>query len=32
MVKRKHVNPIMDQLALLGAKGVIVTNIRTCRL
>lgn len=32
MVKRKEVNPIMDKLTALGAKGIIVTNIRTCRL
>ena len=32
MVKRKAVNHIMDELSALGAKGVIVTDIRTCRL
>lgn len=32
MVKRKGVNAIMDRLALLGAKGIIVTEIRACRL
>ena len=32
MVKQKNVNEIMDELAMLGAKGVVVTDIRACRL
>lgn len=32
MVKKNDVNRIMDQLADLGAKGIIVTPIRTCRI
>jgi ATP phosphoribosyltransferase len=32
MVKKSEVNEIMDQLADLGAKGIIVTPIRTCRI
>ena len=32
MVKRKDINTIMDELTKLGAKGIIVTDIRTCRL
>ena len=32
MAKRKLVNQILDGLAALGAKGIIVTDIRTCRL
>ncbi|MBC2716908.1 MAG: ATP phosphoribosyltransferase [Desulfobacteraceae bacterium] len=32
MVKQKHANKKMDELTELGAKGIIVTNIRTCRL
>ena len=32
MVKRKGVNNVMDQLFVLGAKGIIVTNIQACRL
>ena len=32
MVKRKTVNEIMDELSALGAKGVVVTDIRACRL
>lgn len=32
MVRQKEANRIMDELTLLGAKGIIVTNIRTCRL
>ena len=32
MVKRKGINQIMDELEQLGAKGIIVTNIRACRL
>jgi ATP phosphoribosyltransferase len=32
MVKRKIINEIMDELAALGAKGIVVTDIRACRL
>jgi ATP phosphoribosyltransferase len=32
MVPRKRVNQIMDELAELGAKAVLATDIRTCRL
>ena len=32
MAKKSEVNDIMDQLAKLGAKGIIVTPIRTCRI
>jgi ATP phosphoribosyltransferase len=32
MSPRREVNPIMDRLSRIGAKGIIVTEIRTCRL
>ncbi len=32
MAKKSEVNDIMDQLAKMGAKGIIVTPIRTCRI
>ncbi len=32
MVPRKDVNGIMDQLAALGAKAVLASDIRACRL
>lgn len=32
MAKRRDVNRILDRLAALGAKGIIVTDIRTCRI
>jgi len=32
MVKRREVNRIMDELKEAGATGIIVTNIRSCRL
>lgn len=32
MVKKNDINLIMDELTGLGAKGIIVTDIRTCRL
>ena len=32
MSPRREVNTIMDRLAQVGAKGIIVTEIRTCRL
>lgn len=32
MIKRKEANQIMDKLYEIGARGIIVTDIRTCRL
>lgn len=32
MVKTRELNPIIDQLANLGATGIIAHTIRTCRL
>lgn len=32
MSRKKDVNPIMDSLGKIGAKGIIVTDIRTCRI
>ncbi|AQQ70272.1 ATP phosphoribosyltransferase [Limihaloglobus sulfuriphilus] len=32
MISRKQVNSVMDDLTELGAKGIIVTDIHTCRL
>lgn len=32
MVRKGEMNSIMDQLAEIGAKGIIVTDIRTCRI
>jgi ATP phosphoribosyltransferase len=32
MTPRRGVNTIMDRLAAAGARGIIVTDIRTCRL
>ena len=32
MSKRRDVNRIMDDLQALGAKGILVTDIRTCRI
>jgi ATP phosphoribosyltransferase len=32
MVRQKDANTVMDQLAELGAKGILITNIKTCRL
>jgi len=32
MARKKELNTIMDRLADVGAKGIIVTDIRTCRL
>ena len=32
MAKRKDVNRILDKLAAIGAKGIIITDIRTCRI
>lgn len=32
MAKRKEVNNIMDRLTGIGARGIIITDIRTCRI
>ncbi len=32
MVKRRETNAIMDELWLLGARGILVTDIHACRL
>jgi ATP phosphoribosyltransferase len=32
MVRRSAVNAIMDELADLGAKGILSSDIRTCRI
>ena len=32
MLKKKSSNAVIDQLADLGAKGIVLTDIRTCRL
>lgn len=32
MVKKSEMNSIIDQLSEIGAKGIIVTDIRTCRI
>jgi ATP phosphoribosyltransferase len=32
MSRRTAVNRIMDELHGIGARGIIVTDIRTCRL
>jgi ATP phosphoribosyltransferase len=32
MIKKNQLNNIMDNLADIGAKGIIVTDIRTCRI
>lgn len=32
MAKRKEVNSIMDELYAIGARGIIVTDIRSCRI
>jgi ATP phosphoribosyltransferase len=32
MTKKRDVNPMMDSLTKIGAKGIIVTDIRTCRI
>ena len=32
MARKKDVNGIMDRLADLGARGILITDIRTCRL
>lgn len=32
MTRRGDINRIMDQLAEIGARGIIITDIRTCRI
>ena len=32
MVRRDEVNPVMDALAELGAKAILASDIRSCRL
>lgn len=32
MARKEEVHPIMEKLAAMGAKGIIVTDIRTCRI
>lgn len=32
MIKQKESNHIMDELHKIGARGIIVTNLRSCRL
>jgi ATP phosphoribosyltransferase len=32
MVKKSEANKIMDKLSDIGAKGIIITDIRTCRI
>ena len=32
MVSRKKVNHIMDELAEVGAKAILASDIRSCRL
>jgi len=32
MARKDEVNAIIDKLAKLGAKGIIITDIRTCRI
>lgn len=32
MVRRGEVNPVMDSLVALGAKAILASDIRTCRL
>jgi ATP phosphoribosyltransferase len=32
MARREEVNRILDELAAIGAKGILITDIRTCRL
>ncbi len=32
MIKKKGINAIIDELSDLGAKGIVITDIRTCRL
>jgi ATP phosphoribosyltransferase len=32
MIHQKEINEVMDKLEALGAKGIIVSDIRTCRI
>ena len=32
MARKSEINEIIDKLAKLGAKGIIITDIRTCRI
>lgn len=32
MARKRDVNQILDDLSALGAKGIIITDIRTCRI
>jgi len=32
MARESNVNTIMDELSAIGAKGIIITDIRTCRI
>jgi ATP phosphoribosyltransferase len=32
MARKSEINAIIDKLAQLGAKGIIITDIRTCRI
>jgi ATP phosphoribosyltransferase len=32
MVRRKDSNPVMDALSELGAKAILASDIRSCRL
>jgi ATP phosphoribosyltransferase len=32
MIERNAVNEIMDSLTELDARGIIITDIRTCRI
>ena len=32
MVKKTDVNKVMDDLYLIGARGILVTDIHACRL
>ncbi|MGD9211518.1 MAG: hypothetical protein PVI90_12105, partial [Desulfobacteraceae bacterium] len=32
MAKKKEVHEIMEKLAIMGARGIIVSDIRTCRI
>jgi len=32
MARKKDINEIMDKLHTMGAKGIIITDIRTCRI
>jgi ATP phosphoribosyltransferase len=32
MVPRKQANPVMDELSAIGAKAILASDIRFCRL